>query len=70
LLIYLGEGHSGSVTANVRGRTQTTGTNVFYLVAGATNQIYFYAGSVSARWNGTIDNVIIQEVNGNHGVLS
>ena len=70
LLVYLGEGHSGSVTANVRGRTQTTGTNVFYLVAGATNQIYFYAGSVSARWNGTIDNVIIQEVNGNHGVLS
>ena len=70
LLVYLGEGHSGSVTANVRGRTQTTGTNVFYLVAGATNQIYFYAGSVSARWNGTIDNVIIQEVNGNYGVLS
>tara|TARA_Y100001963_G_C6744608_1_gene430877 strand:- start:385 stop:1581 length:1197 start_codon:yes stop_codon:yes gene_type:complete len=69
LLVYLGENHSGSLTDNIRGRTQTAGTNVFYLVAGANNNIFFYSGSGGTRWSGTIDNVVIQEVNGNHGVL-
>ena len=69
LIIYLGEAHSGSLTDNIRGRTQVDGTVVFYLVAGANDNIYFYSGSGGTRWSGTIDNVVIQEVNGNHGVL-
>ncbi len=70
LILMLGEAHSGSITANVRGRTQVDGTIIFYLVAGANENIYFYSGSGGTRWSGTIDNVVIQEVNGNHGVLS
>jgi len=69
LLIYLGEAHSGSVTDNVKGRTQVDGTVIYYLVAGANENVYFYSGSGGTRWTGTIDNVVIQEVNGNYGVL-
>ena len=70
LVVYLGEGHSGSITANVNGRTQVDGSIVFYLVAGANDNVYFYTGSGGTRWSGTIDNVIIKQVNGNHGVLT
>ena len=70
MVVYLGEGHSGSITANVNGRTQVDGSIVFYLVAGANDNVYFYTGSGGTRWSGTIDNVIIKQVNGNHGGLT
>lgn len=70
LVIYLGEGH-GTGTANAAGETKSSGTQTFYFVAGSTNDnIYFYAGSDGTRFQGTIDNVIIQKVNGSYGVLS